>query len=1347
MPGEIEVQSLQYRIGMGAVGFLRGVGQVLGGLRQIGEGVQAQQRRFNEFADRSVRSLDRVSQATRRAQLAIVAMTTALTVAMGAASAAGIQLNAHMEQAEIGFETMLGSAKAAKDFLADLARFAARTPFEFRGLVSSSQRLLAFGFQAKEILPTLDAVGDAAAALGGGPDLINQIVRALGQIKAKGKPQAEEMLQLAEAGIPSWQILAEMLGVTIPEAMEMVTRGAVDADTAVNALVRGLAVRYGGMMERQSRTLIGLWSTIRDTIELTLGRATRSLFDGLKELAEVVAEFTASSEFERWAQGVSDALAVAVGWIKDGVRWFQLLDDEQRAQITRWALLVPAVLAGVAALGLVASVASVVLRAMMLIGAAIAIATSPWVIGTALLVAAATALWTAWDQDWGGLRSRIEEWSEKALEAFKSVADWWDKSALGKRIREAWAEVKEIWDSDELTLGEKTIETAKVVVNALVDVAQIAWEAGKDLASRVWEWIKKQLGVEVDHEVGASRAEIVLGEIAAVLDALVRLVFGASPDELRTQFKNWVESQDWAAIMAGIGTTVILAVAALQWAGLTASMIASAFESAWLAARIGFVGATQTLTLGLTLGGLTLALSLIWFSFSEEAKQSIRAEVDKLRDRIVETWVKDPLRLPIEIFIAVPEAVRNIAEITADELFKDAPLLTPEQEQAIKENAQRFREGFIAFLRGPAAFWEFLQGSREDRISRDVTKVIDAIIAGNPHLEQFRDRLTEIARGFVDIAEAKGAPLTLQELAELMALVLSESSTVLNDMEAMQNPARVTAEGFAELTRQGIELSNTTEGLARNLEAALELFRLYKREFGGDPALAAGAFLFPSFARRGEFDRPYLGPGDVQDLTVNEKARRYEEILKSFTGLNEGGIVPPGGRGDWFPALLASDEAVIPGSVWKKGIVAVAAWFRKMGAPGYQTGALAGVPADLRGQIEAERANLSGLERALHGMMQTFVGGMMRLIDLLVTVLEAIGRGLLGEERFEQFQGAIRSARSKVEEFMNALTGATMATEGASDGLDRYRALIESRTRRTPEDLRTWWEKSFDWIAARFREWWVQFDDEGKLVGGFKKDLQDTGQQLLALANPLNWVTLLFEKLGLVSAILEGFFGALAPIIELLQEPLRIIGEILAELFAPILVALMPILKLFATVVSYVAEIIANAWNALASAINAVLGWLGVNIKKMDVGAIRSARERIGDLPNDIDPNRRSGGTGGTRAAPAFAELAGPARDLLKELLRPLVNLNTWTGYFERGLALLTDIKANTAAMAASLVQIPTDGVLAAAAAAGGASAPVTIVFDVSRLNDPGYAEERIELLSRALGRKVKVEKRTRSDR
>ncbi|MDR9787633.1 MAG: hypothetical protein RJR37_10395 [Peptococcaceae bacterium MAG4] len=42
-----------------------------------------------------------------------------------------IGFNAQMEQARIGFTTMLGSAERAEAFLSDMADFAARTPFEF----------------------------------------------------------------------------------------------------------------------------------------------------------------------------------------------------------------------------------------------------------------------------------------------------------------------------------------------------------------------------------------------------------------------------------------------------------------------------------------------------------------------------------------------------------------------------------------------------------------------------------------------------------------------------------------------------------------------------------------------------------------------------------------------------------------------------------------------------------------------------------------------------------------------------------------------------------------------------------------------------------------------------------------------------------------------------------------------------------------------------------------------------------------------------------------------------------------------------------------------------------------
>ena len=104
----------------------------------------------------------------------------------------------------------------------------------------------------------LTAVGDAVAGLGGNPEVMDRVITALGQIKAKGKTTAEEMMQLTEAGIPAWQLLADAIGMSIPEAMAQVTAGAIDADTVIGAVTTGMNAKFGGMMEKQSHTFGGL---------------------------------------------------------------------------------------------------------------------------------------------------------------------------------------------------------------------------------------------------------------------------------------------------------------------------------------------------------------------------------------------------------------------------------------------------------------------------------------------------------------------------------------------------------------------------------------------------------------------------------------------------------------------------------------------------------------------------------------------------------------------------------------------------------------------------------------------------------------------------------------------------------------------------------------------------------------------------------------------------------------------------------------------------------------------------------------------------------------------------------
>lgn len=241
----------------------------------------------------------------------------AAVVGLGAAVAtAGVNFNNLKQQADIAFTTMLGSGEKAKVFLDDLQAFAAATPFEFPELLSASQRLLAMGFAAEDVKPTLTAVGDAVAALGGNGELVGRVTTALGQMQAKGKASAEEMAQLTEAGIPGWKFLAEAIGTDVAGAMDMVSKGAVDAKTVIGAVTDGMNRDFGGMMEKQSQTFGGLLSTLKDTFTQVSGTVMAPLFDLMTTGLAKVAAWISTPEFK---QGVEDFAANVKTFVETAV--------------------------------------------------------------------------------------------------------------------------------------------------------------------------------------------------------------------------------------------------------------------------------------------------------------------------------------------------------------------------------------------------------------------------------------------------------------------------------------------------------------------------------------------------------------------------------------------------------------------------------------------------------------------------------------------------------------------------------------------------------------------------------------------------------------------------------------------------------------------------------------------------------------------------------------------------------------------------------------------------------------------------------------------------------------------
>lgn len=169
---------------------------------------------------------------------------------------------AQLEQLNIAFEVFLGSAEKAKRVVLDLRRFADVTPFETEQVNSAGRSLLAFGFTAQDLIPTLTKVGNVAA--GTGKDF-GELALIYGKARAEGLIQNDTLNQLAEAGIPIYAELAKVLKVNESQIRKLAEQGKIGFKDLEQVFTNLTAEggRFAGLMEKQSQSVGGLYSTLK----------------------------------------------------------------------------------------------------------------------------------------------------------------------------------------------------------------------------------------------------------------------------------------------------------------------------------------------------------------------------------------------------------------------------------------------------------------------------------------------------------------------------------------------------------------------------------------------------------------------------------------------------------------------------------------------------------------------------------------------------------------------------------------------------------------------------------------------------------------------------------------------------------------------------------------------------------------------------------------------------------------------------------------------------------------------------------------------------------------------------
>ena len=225
-----------------------------------------------------MRGIREARKATQGLGLFMTAGLSALA-GFGAGIIAGsVKAAGGFEQLTVSLETMLGGADAAQTKILELQAFAAKTPFTIPGVEDAARSLLAVGFRADELLPTLKSLGDVSSGLGRGEEGLRRLILNMGQVRAQAKLTGRELRDFAILGVPIIEELGKVLGKTAAEIQDMTQAGDISSALVTEAFRRMSSAggRFANLMEKQNRTMLGLFSNLKDEIIIsarTLGNA------------------------------------------------------------------------------------------------------------------------------------------------------------------------------------------------------------------------------------------------------------------------------------------------------------------------------------------------------------------------------------------------------------------------------------------------------------------------------------------------------------------------------------------------------------------------------------------------------------------------------------------------------------------------------------------------------------------------------------------------------------------------------------------------------------------------------------------------------------------------------------------------------------------------------------------------------------------------------------------------------------------------------------------------------------------------------------------------------------------
>ena len=277
---------------------------------------------------------------------------------------------------------------------------------------------------------------------------------------------------------------------------------------------------------------------------------------------------TLKAQFVDAAAGIGQLLlpyvTQLVGWIQQGIGWFQGLNPEMQ----KWIVIIGVVAAALGpAIMIIGTLVSALGTILPIVGAVAGVLTFPLIAIIAAVVAIAALLAAAWKNNWGDIQGKtaaVVAWIKTAIQGFlAAITAFW--AAHGEQIM---ATIKALWDG-VVKIFNIGIGILKTVVAAFQAAFAGDWTRFGELLRVAWDKTWALLGTI----------------LKAAIDTLVTIFKTLWP-----KIVSWFNSVDWGQvgknIIIGIGNGIT------AMAGFLRDLIKKVIQAA-LDAITGFFGLNE----------------------------------------------------------------------------------------------------------------------------------------------------------------------------------------------------------------------------------------------------------------------------------------------------------------------------------------------------------------------------------------------------------------------------------------------------------------------------------------------------------------------------------------------------------------------------------------------------------------------------------------------------------------------------------------------------------------------------------------------------------------------------------